>query len=324
MAIIYGRAETEKDLLDLAPDSITKVEDIETVHQELKDQLANDKKDFFEKLPSKIKEEEQELEKIKNNENKTIQKYEEKVKNLEKKKSQGGFSAISSSLKISFAKNISKRREINRIKDLEKKQLSQLSMWKENPDRIFNNTQTDKINEIKEIDELKEDPLHAGAKGELLALEKLSELSDDYHVFCGVRAELPYYVTYNGKKNLKSAQLDFVVVSKKGIILIEVKNWSNQYCNRHKDLSPHEQVDRAGRVLWIAIKSRWGWWKTQYPRVTNVLLSIQGNMRYIPRYKFVYVSDLNKIKNFIENRKEEFSDNDVKKLIKMLRDHVTQ
>ncbi len=40
MAIIYGRAETEKDLLNLAPDTVKKVEDIETIHQELKNKLS--------------------------------------------------------------------------------------------------------------------------------------------------------------------------------------------------------------------------------------------------------------------------------------------
>ena len=36
MAIIYGRAETEKDLLDISPNIVKKVEDIEIMHQELK------------------------------------------------------------------------------------------------------------------------------------------------------------------------------------------------------------------------------------------------------------------------------------------------
>jgi len=47
MAIIYGRAEAEKDLLSISPNSVKKVEDLETVHQELKDKLSNNKKKFF-------------------------------------------------------------------------------------------------------------------------------------------------------------------------------------------------------------------------------------------------------------------------------------
>ena len=47
MAIIYGRAEAEKDLLRISPNSVKKVEDLEIIHHELKDNLSNNKKNFF-------------------------------------------------------------------------------------------------------------------------------------------------------------------------------------------------------------------------------------------------------------------------------------
>lgn len=166
MAIIYGRVESEKELLDLYPRKVKKIEDIDRVHQELKEELKAEHKGFF-----------------------------------------GGI------------KKWNKQRQVNRF------------------------------------EKNKDDPFHAGASGELSVLGKLSELPDNFHVMCGLNFELPNYVTYNGRKNLKSAQMDFVVVSNRGIILIEVKNWSNQYYNQNDNLSPHEQVDRAGRVLWIALKS---------------------------------------------------------------------
>jgi hypothetical protein len=106
-----------------------------------------------------------------------------------------------------------------------------------------------KKRKINKIEENKDSAEHKGARGEVLALEKLSELSDDYHVFCGVNKELKKYVTYRRKRNLKSAQMDFVVVSKRGVSVIEVKNWSSHYYKNHYGLRPHEQVDRAGRVL---------------------------------------------------------------------------
>ena len=237
MAIIYGRADSEKQLLDKYPSRVKSIEDIDKVHQELKEDLKAEGNGFFAGI-----------------------------------------------------KKWNKKRQINKF------------------------------------EKNKDDPFHAGADGEIQVLAKLSKLSDDYHVLCGIKASLPYYTTYRGQKNLRTAQLDFIVISKKGIILIEVKNWSNQYYNQHRNLSPHEQVDRAARVLWIAIKSRWGWgwWNTQAPRVTSVLLSIRGNIKYDPHYKFVLVSDLNKINNFIENQREKLSDKEVKKLIKMLKGHVTK
>jgi len=187
MAIIYGRADSEKQLLDKYPKHVQKIEDIPKVHQELKDKLKIKEKGFF-----------------------------------------GGI------------KQWNKQRKVN------------------------------------EFEKNKDDPFHAGASGELQVLDKLSKISDDYHVLCGLNIGLGHWVTYNGQKNLSSAQMDFVVVSRRGVILIEVKNWSNKYYNQHRKISPHEQVDRAGRVLWIALKS---WRSPKSPRVTSVLLSIQGNIR---------------------------------------------
>ncbi len=231
MVIIYGHAESEKELLKNYPDEVERIEDIPKMYEHFKDKLEEEDKGFFAGL-----------------------------------------------------RKWNKQRQVNK----------------------FENN--------------KDNPFHAGAKGELRVLEKLSQLSDNYHVLCGLNIGLSNYVTYNGKKNLRSAQMDFVVISKKGVILIEVKNWSTQYYNQNRDLSPHEQVDRAGRVLWIALKS---WRSPKNPRVTSVLLSIQGNMRYDPRYKFVLISDLNKINYFVENRREEFSDKDVERIVDRLKGYVT-
>jgi len=165
----------------------------------------------------------------------------------------------------------------------------------------------------------RDDPFHAGAKGENKVLDKLSQLSDEYHVLCGVRIGLTHFISYNGKKNLKSAQIDFLVVSKKGIIAIEVKNWSDDYVDKRNYFSPHEQAGRAGRLLWHILKS---WRKT--PRVTSLVLSIKGNIKYDPKYKPVFVSSLDRINQFIENRENSLSEKDVRKYVKKLKGHVTK
>jgi len=319
MAIIYGRPESEIEILDKFHDSINSLEEVDTFHDKLKGKLSADKKEFYDKVPDRIKEEEAELEKIKNDEKITEKKYDERIKNLESKKAEGGFSKISVPLKISFVKNFSKRREINKIKKEEKEQQEELTEWKKNPYKIFKGQHLDKINEILRIDRIKQSPMHRGAKGELSVIKKLSELSDDYHVLCGVNIGLDRYVTYNGRKNLRSAQMDFIVVSRKGVILIEVKNWSRSFANSHDGLNPYEQTDRAGRVLWIYLQ---GWFSG--PRVTNVLLSTRGNFEYNKYYRAVFVSNLEKIKYFLENRKEALSDGDVRKIVGKLQGHVTK
>jgi hypothetical protein len=107
--------------------------------------------------------------------------------------------------------------------------------------------------------------------------------------------------------------MDFVVISYRGVVLIEVKNWSSGFYRQHDGLYPHEQIDRAGRVLWISLKSSWS--SPTNPPVTNVLLSVRGNMEYDPDYKSVYVTDLENINHFIQNRREQFSDKDVERII---------
>ena len=82
MAILHGMADSESNLLDKLPDEVEKFDDIAIEHKKLKDGLAKQKKDFFEKVPSRITREEQKLDKIKAEEKITEQKFDEKIKKL--------------------------------------------------------------------------------------------------------------------------------------------------------------------------------------------------------------------------------------------------
>jgi len=230
MAIIYGRADSEKQLLDLYPKEVKEIDDIDKVEVEMQEELKAEAKGLVAKF----------------------QRWR---------------------LKRRYAKFEQKR----------------------------------------------DDSFHAGAKGENQTLDRLSQLNDEYHVLCGVRLGLSHYISYNGKKNLKSAQIDFVVVSKKGVYAIEVKNWSDKYVEQQNYFSPHEQAGRAGRLLWHVLKS---WRKT--PRVTSVVLSIKGNIKHDPKYKMVFVSNINNINKFLENQNNALSDKEVVKIVKKLKDSVTK
>lgn len=173
--------------------------------------------------------------------------------------------------------------------------------------------------QVNKFEKNKNNAFHAGARGEISVIDKLAQLNDNYHVLCGVRIELPYWVSYNGKKNLRSAQMDFVVVCRKGVFMIEVKNWSDNSVHNHNMMNPYEQTERVGRVLWIFLQS----WRSK-PRVTNVLLSIQGNIEYNQQYRAVFVSSLDKIKWFLEKRDDILSEKDTKKIVNKLKNHVTK
>jgi len=191
---------------------------------------------------------------------------------------------------------------INELKQEQKGFFGKISRWK-------------KKRELERFEENKKDPFYAGAKGELEVLQTLSKLNDTYHVFCGVDIELGSWLSYQGERNLKSAQMDFVVVSRRGVILIEVKNWSTRYLKEHSGLDPYEQTERAGKVLWAFLQ-------TDYinPRVTNVLLPLQNNMKYNPDYKYILVSKLNEINLFIEKRGFELSENVVNEIVDKLKE----
>ena len=126
------------------------------------------------------------------------------------------------------------------------------------------------------------------------------------------------YVRYNGNRNpnLKSAQMDFVVVGPTGIFVIEVKNWSSGYLISHEGISPHEQVDRAGLVLYIYLNDHMFFFK---PKITKLLVPIQRNLRYDKNYKHVLVCDPPKVRAFIENNKSVLSSKKINKVISLLR-----
>jgi actin-related protein len=308
LAIIYGRPDSELEILSQTPYPVEKFEDIDKEHKSLQENLSKDKKIFLDKVPDKIEKEKQKLEKMRDEEKITEQEFDEKLRKLQEKKEKGGFGGFSASLKGYFVKNYSKKKAIDKIKNLQEQQESQIKEWKEHPSKIFNKKK-----------KLKDDPFYTGAKGEVDVLKNLSHLSDDYHVLCGLSIQLPKYVTYRGRRNLRSAQMDFVVVSKNGVVLIEVKNWSKSYIQKNRGLSPHEQVDRAGMVLWIALNSGR---RRKNPSVSSVLLSVRGNMEFDYNYKFVNVKHLNNINYFIENRRPQFSENEVKKIVARLRKFI--
>ena len=234
MAIIYGIADSEQELLAKLPREVKNIEDIDRV-----------RKDFYKKM----------------------------------KKQRSGYGR-KSLLGIAFSE----------IK------------------RFHYKRQVDKF-QYKKIGRLR-----TGAHGENDVLDELSKLDDNYHILCGVAIELPRWTTYNGEKNLKSAQMDIVVVCPKGVFMIEVKNYTDEFARSKKwKFSPYEQTDRAGRVLWIAMQDI-----LEDCKITNVLLSIRGNLGYTNAFKFVNLSSLKQINDFITRRQDYLDADEIEHVVEKL------
>ena len=173
--------------------------------------------------------------------------------------------------------------------------------------------------QVKKFEKQNVKLFHTGTRGENKVIDEHSKLDDGFHILCGVDMELHHWVTYNGRKNLRSAQMDLVVVCPKGVFMIEVKNWSNSFAqNNNKTFNPYEQTERAGRVLRISLQN-----VIRDIRLTNVLLSIQGNLPYNENYRSVFVSSLDRINQFLEKRQDALNEKEIKKIVKGLSGFVT-
>jgi len=317
MAIIYGISQSERSVIKKTPNSIKTITDVDEVHEKLASELYFSKKKFFESLPDKIKEKEKALDEIENNK-KTIDKnYDDKIKQLDAKKAEGPLQSILSSIRISSLKHYSKPKEMREIQKLKNNHKTKLQSLQKNPQELFDKAFKEERQVVQRFNSIKDSPEYKGAKGEVRVLDILSQLSDDFHVFCDVQISLPKFVHYRGKKNLGSAQMDFVVVSTRGVVMIEVKNWSTRFIKQYHGLPPHEQTERASLVLWIALKSL-----RRYPKVTSVLLSVQDNMSNDPNYKHVIVSNKNKINQYIKTRKDNLPEKEVKRIVTLLQKFI--
>jgi len=81
-----------------------------------------------------------------------------------------------------------------------------------------------------------------GYYGELLVMDTLERLGDEYYVLSDVRITREFGHKFDGKM-LKSARVDHVVVSRKGVYCIETKNWNLRWKSEDRP-TPGEQARR--------------------------------------------------------------------------------
>jgi hypothetical protein len=209
--------------------------------------------------------------------------------------------------------------EVEKMADIPKVQRHFLRKYEKADSQLFSGIRKwHAKRQLSKIRGKKGTPIHKGTKGENKVIEELKKLNNNYHVLCGVRIAIPHYVTYNNQSRLRSAQMDFVLVCPRGIFMIEVKNWSNAFVKTHHK-SPHEQTGRAGLLLWVKLQSMF-----KNTRVTNVLLSIQGNLQYDRNHHSVHVTSLDGMIPFLKKREISLTPRQVRDIVKFLKPYTTK
>jgi hypothetical protein len=314
IAYIYGKSGAERNLISNCPAEIENIEDIQPLLTNSKNKLETSRKTFFNNLPELIKKEKGKLEILTNNRIRIERDWDEKIISIRKTLEENKF-RVWLYFDIFFKKHVSKPRDIKNVEiEIENKK-EFIDELENEPDTVFTRQQVDLIKKIDQLGRNVKSPEYSGAIGEIKVLNELKKLNHSYHVFCDSNIRLKDYVRYRGTRNLKSAQMDFVIVGPTGIFVIEVKNWSSDRINHHTGISPHEQVDRAGLVLWIYLKQHSFFFK---PRITKLLVPIQHNLQYNPNFKSVLIRDHYNLTKFINGNSNNLSERRIGKIASLL------
>lgn len=152
-----------------------------------------------------------------------------------------------------------------------------------------------------------------GYYGELLVLDTLERLSDDYYVLSDVRITREFGHKFDGKM-LKSARVDHVVVGRKGVYCIETKNWNLKWKNEDRP-TPGEQARRASYLLYRYLK-----YTCNIPGVRVMSIVLYTNTTVKGKEDFVRFLRYEDFPAYLEARQEILSDDDVKKIVECLKD----
>jgi len=295
---------------------IKKFDDIKPTLSNLKNELELNRKKFNDNLPNLIDEEQVNLEELNNKENEVENEWNIKIKEIKNDINKNKWK-IWKYLELLIKEKISKPKAIRNVQKEIKKQEDLLYELRTKPDEYFAREQKGTISEINQLKRVVKSPEYFGAYGEIKTLKELKKLSNDYHIICNLNLSFSHYLYYRGKRDLKSAQIDFAVVGPTGIFIIEVKNWSNETLRNHRGFSPHEQLDRGGKVVWRYLKNNSFIFK---PHITKILVPIQHNIKYNSYYKSVLIRDVQNLRHFIENNNRyTISEKRVNKIVSILR-----
>jgi hypothetical protein len=185
------------------------------------------------------------------------------------------------------------------------------------------------LNQLDKICFIKKSKLYKGAEGEILVIEKLRNLTDDYCIFNDLFFELDNGVNFNGAF-LKSAQIDHLVIGPSGIYVIETKNWSEAYVKKVFDngsYTPYDQINRSSYAVYRHLNSsKYGnvFQKAYYSLAkkeikVKSIIAITGSKIPLQNKGFVKVLFPNQLSGYISERENILSNEIIENLVENLR-----
>ncbi|WP_424358149.1 nuclease-related domain-containing protein [Methanocella sp. MCL-LM] len=152
-----------------------------------------------------------------------------------------------------------------------------------------------------------------GYYGELLVMDSLKQLGDDYYVISDVKITRAYGHRFDGRM-LKSARVDHIVVGRKGVYCIETKNWNSIKKTDDKP-SPGEQARRASHLLYKYLKFTCG---MSGVKVMGIVL--YTNIALKGREDFVRFMRNDEIVPYLEARPDNIDEQTIKVIVDHLKD----
>lgn len=185
------------------------------------------------------------------------------------------------------------------------------------------------LNQLDKICFITKSKLYKGAEGEILVIEKLRNLTDDYCIFNDLFFELDSGVNFNGAF-LKSAQIDHLVIGPSGIYVIETKNWSEAYVKKVFDngsYTPYDQIKRSSYAVYRYLNSsKYGnIFQKAYYRLAKKefkvksIIAITGSKIPLQDKGFVKVLFPNQLPGYISERENILSNEMIENLVENLR-----
>ncbi|MCD1294599.1 nuclease [Methanocella sp. CWC-04] len=152
-----------------------------------------------------------------------------------------------------------------------------------------------------------------GYYGELLVMDALKQLSDDYYVISDVKIARENGQKFDGKM-LKSARVDHIVVGRKGVYCVETKNWNSKWKYEDKP-TPGEQARRASHLLYKYLK-----YACNLNGVKVMSIVLYTNSTIKGKEDFVRFLKYDDFPEYLSSRPEILTDDHVSRIVDILRD----